>query len=109
MEKSYIEYREGGYWIKDTRISLDSVVYAFKRGASPESIKRAFPLLSLEEVYGAITFYLSHEQEIDSFLAESERRLEAESETRKAEVRAVKPELFGRLEKLRQEREAMPK
>jgi uncharacterized protein (DUF433 family) len=59
MESGYIEQRDGGYWIKGTRISLDSIVHAFNCGAPPESIKRSFPLLTLEEVYGAITFYLS--------------------------------------------------
>jgi hypothetical protein len=43
MEKSYVEQRDGGYWITGTRISLDSIVYAFKRGAAPESMHRAFP------------------------------------------------------------------
>ena len=52
MEKSYVEQRDGGYWMTGTRISLDSIVYAFKRGAAPESIQRAFPLLTLEEIYG---------------------------------------------------------
>src|SRR2546427_4072140 len=59
MEKSYVEQRDGGYWVTGTRISLDSIVSAFKRGAAPESIQRAFPLLTLEEIYGAITFYLA--------------------------------------------------
>jgi hypothetical protein len=29
MAKEYIEQRNGGYFVKDTRVSLDSVVYAF--------------------------------------------------------------------------------
>lgn len=29
MDKAYVENRDGGYWIKGTRISLDSIVYAF--------------------------------------------------------------------------------
>jgi uncharacterized protein (DUF433 family) len=69
MEKSYVEQRDGGYWITGTRISLDSLVYAFKRGAAPESIQRAFPLLTLEEIYGAITFSLAQAQDIDTYLA----------------------------------------
>ncbi len=56
MDKSYVEQRDGGYWVTGTRISLDSIVYAFKRGAAPESLKHSFPLLSLEEIYGAMTF-----------------------------------------------------
>ena len=105
MEKSYVEQREGGHWITGTRISLDSVVYAFKRGAAPESIKRSFPLLSLEEIYGAITFYLSHEKEIDLYLAQAERELDAQSEVRNLEARETSPELFERIDKARRERE----
>jgi uncharacterized protein (DUF433 family) len=107
MEKSYVEQREGGFWITGTRVSLDSIVYLFNRGASPESIKRSFPLLTLEEVYGAITFYLSHEKDIDAYLAQSESALDAEAETRKARARAARPELFERLDKMRHERETV--
>jgi uncharacterized protein (DUF433 family) len=49
-----IEYRNGGYWIANTRISLDSIVYAFRQGHSPKSILQSFPLLTLEQIYGAI-------------------------------------------------------
>jgi len=52
--KQYIEQREEEYWLEGTRISLDSVVYSFLNGESPESIAQNFPLLSLEQVYGAI-------------------------------------------------------
>ncbi|BCL36785.1 DUF433 domain-containing protein [Nostoc sp. MS1] len=53
LVEKYIEQRNQGYWIKGSRISLDSVVYAFLNGDSPESIVQNFPLLSLEKVYGA--------------------------------------------------------
>jgi uncharacterized protein (DUF433 family) len=109
MDNTYVEQRDGGYWIRKTRISLDSIVYAFKRGAAPESIKRSFPLLTLEEIYGAITFYLSHEQEIDSYLSQAETELDAESEARNAQARAANPELFDRLERARQERKTTPR
>jgi hypothetical protein len=33
MENRYVEQREGGYYVTGTRVSLDSVVYAFLRGA----------------------------------------------------------------------------
>ena len=52
--KQYIEQRDEGYWLQGTRVSLDSVVYSFLNGESPESIAHNFPLLSLEQVYGAI-------------------------------------------------------
>jgi len=70
----YVEQRDGGHYVAGTRISLDSVVYAFKRGASPESIYRSFPLIgSLENVYGAITFYLAHKDTVEAYLRDQER------------------------------------
>ena len=50
----YVAERDGGYWIADSRVSLDSIVYAFLNGQSAESIAQSFPVLNLEQVYGAI-------------------------------------------------------
>lgn len=68
MPKDYIEERDSTFYIVGTRISLDSVVYAFRRGDSPETICQNFELLSLEQVYGAIVYYLAHQAEIDGYL-----------------------------------------
>ena len=70
--KEYIEKRENGYWIQETRISLDSVVCSFLNGESPETIAQNFPLLSLEQVYGAIAFYLANQEMIDAYLVEGQ-------------------------------------
>lgn len=72
LTKSYIEQRNEGYWIEGTRISLDSIVYSFLDGESPESIAQNFPLLSLEQVYGAITFYLANHRTVDAYLENGE-------------------------------------
>ena len=53
----YIEQRDGGYYVAGTRLSLDSLVYAFRGGESPETIQQQFPSLSFEQVYGAIAYY----------------------------------------------------
>jgi len=58
MAREYVERREGGYYLIGSRVSLESVVYEFLRGESPEGIVQAFPSLSLEQVFGAILFYL---------------------------------------------------
>jgi uncharacterized protein (DUF433 family) len=68
MTKEYIENRVGNYYITGTRVSLDSVVYAFLRGDSPETICQNFELLRLEEVYGAIAYYLANQADIDAYL-----------------------------------------
>jgi uncharacterized protein (DUF433 family) len=78
MQSEYIEQRNGGYYVAGTRISLDSVVYAFNRGDSPERILKEFPLLDrVSRVYGAIAFYLDHKVEIDKYLEETELEFEA--------------------------------
>ncbi|MGL6338051.1 MAG: DUF433 domain-containing protein [Waterburya sp.] len=76
LAKPYIEQRDRGYWIEGTRISLDSVIYSFLNGESPESIAQNFPLLSLEQVYGAIAFYLANRELIDTYLEEDEVEFE---------------------------------
>jgi uncharacterized protein (DUF433 family) len=72
ITKNYIEKRNNAYYIKDTRISLDSVIYAFLNGVSPEAIAQSFPLLTLEQIYGTITYYLGNKAEIDNYLEEGE-------------------------------------
>jgi uncharacterized protein (DUF433 family) len=102
QSKTYIEQRDGGYWIAGTRISLDSVVYAFLRGAAPESIVRSFPLLSLEQVYGAITFYLAHEQLVNDYLRQGEAAFEALHQASAEALRDAAPALVERLERTRE-------
>jgi len=65
----YVEFRDNGYWIAKTRVSVDSVVLAFRDGLTPETIAAdCFPLLTLEQVYGAITWYLANRAEFDAYL-----------------------------------------
>jgi len=68
----YVDQHDGGYWIAGTRVSLDSVVSAFLEGLSPESIADSFETLTLEQVFGALAYYLKHRPEIDAYLQQSE-------------------------------------
>lgn len=105
MAREYVEQREGAYRISGTRVSLDSIVYAFLRGASPESIAESFPVLSLEQVYGAITYYLGHQTEIDVYLRQGEQ----EFETLREQSRQANPRLYRKLEEARQQSQATRK
>ncbi len=49
-------------------VSLDSVVIAFQEGQSPETIQQLYSALSLEEVYGAVAYYLANRNEVDQYL-----------------------------------------
>lgn len=95
----YIEQRNGGFYVAGTRVSLDSIVYSFKAGDSPETIRQNLPSLSLEQVYGAITFYLAHEQEVDANIAGGE----AELDRSVPPLSESRPELYVRLERARHE------
>ena len=77
MNKQYVENTDGVYRLAGTRVSLDSIVYAFWRGQTAESIAQSFPALTLEHVYGALTFYLANRSEIDAYLKEAEAEFEA--------------------------------
>jgi uncharacterized protein (DUF433 family) len=82
MAREYIEDRDGNYYVAGTRISLDSIVHAFRRGESPETICQNFELLRLEDVYGAIAYYLSNQAHIDAYLLrQSEKWTEGKRNT----------------------------
>jgi uncharacterized protein (DUF433 family) len=99
VSKEYVVQQDGAYRIAGTRVSLDSIVYAFQRGASPESIQRSFQSLSLEQIYGAIAFYLAYQEEIDQYLLAEE----AEFEKLREASRAAHPKLYEKLERARKE------
>jgi uncharacterized protein (DUF433 family) len=77
MIKEYVEKVEGVYRLTGTRVSLDSVVQAFWHGQTAESIAQSFAVLTLEQVYGALTFYLANKSEVDAYLGHSETEFEA--------------------------------
>ncbi|MBS1833375.1 MAG: DUF433 domain-containing protein [Acidobacteria bacterium] len=68
MAVEHIEERNGGLYVKGKRVSLDSIVYAFKNGDSPQTIVQDFYTLSLADVYGAISHYLDNTSEVEAYL-----------------------------------------
>ena len=83
MTHEYVEVRDGSYYVVGSRVSLASVIVAFRDGASPETICQNFPSLSLAQVYGAVAFYLNHPEESDAYLqglAEKWQELERQSQ-----------------------------
>jgi uncharacterized protein (DUF433 family) len=68
MRTEYIQLEGDVYRITGSRVSLDSIVYAFWNGETAETIAQSFPVLTLEQVYGAITCYVARKEEIDRYL-----------------------------------------
>jgi uncharacterized protein (DUF433 family) len=77
MTREYVDQRNGGYYVAGTRVTLESVAYAFRDGESPEMIRQDFPALSLEQIYGAITYYLANKSAVDAYLIEAENEWDA--------------------------------
>jgi uncharacterized protein (DUF433 family) len=59
--------------IAGTRITLDTVVRAFQRGATAEEIAQDYPPVSLPNAYAVIAYYLRHRSEVEKYLAKRER------------------------------------
>ena len=69
-------------------VMLDSIVVAWEDGDSPESIRDAFPSLSLEDVYGAITWVLAHRDEVSAYM---KRQLEVYENQRQRSLAQPNP------------------
>ena len=105
-ELNYVELKDGGYRVRGTRVSLDSVVYRFLEGLSPESIQAdCFPTLTLEQVYGVITFYLANRAEVDEYL----RRSDEEFEEFRRRARDEHPEAHRRLDAILESAPSAPR
>ena len=100
MAKQYVEQRDQGYWIAGSRVSLDSVILAFLDGLSPETIvAECFPVLTPEQVYGAITYYLAHRAKIDAYMQQAD----AEFEALRQATHAADPAFSKKLAKVRRQ------
>ena len=96
----YVEQRGDGWHVLGSRVSLDSLIFAFRDGLSPEAIAReCFPTLRLEQVYGAIAFYLAHRAELDALV----ERSVAEGDAWRREQRTGDAEFSGKMAQARRE------
>jgi len=60
-----------------TRVTLDTVVAAFKDGASAEEIVFQYPSLSLPDVYFVIGYYLQRRVEVEAYLQQRRQLADA--------------------------------
>ena len=93
LSEEYVAAIESGYYVAGTRVSLDSIVYAFLGGQTAEAIAQAFPVLTLEQVYGALTYYLAHRQDVDTYL----RAQRDDFESKRAAAVAADPMFYQKL------------
>jgi hypothetical protein len=78
-------------------VSLDSLVYLFRGGLSAEGMAENYPALSLEQVHGALAFYLANQTEIDAYLADGQRAADSQH----LQSRQTNAELIAKLQRAR--------
>ncbi len=76
-----------------TRVSLDTVIYAFNKGCSPRVILRKYPSLELADIYSTIAYYLWNKEMIDAYLEAREKHAEEVRRKSSQEVALRMPEI----------------
>lgn len=95
------EDEHGAIRIGDTRMLLELVIRAYQRGETPEGIVDSYSTLSVADVYAVISYYLSHQAEIDAYVRQRDdlakeirQQIEAnmtpEQKAFRARLRAIK-------------------
>lgn len=64
----------GRLMIVGHRIALEIIVHAYRRGRSAEAIHESYPSLALGDVYVLLAHYLRHQDRIDAYVDEQDRR-----------------------------------
>ena len=67
--------RGGEPVIRGTGISVRTIVERTRLGDSPEKIINDYPILSIAQVYDALSYYYEHPQEIEQYIAENRKAL----------------------------------
>jgi uncharacterized protein (DUF433 family) len=63
---------DGVVRIASTRVTLDTLVAAYREGMTAEGIVEQYPSLRLADVYSAIGYILNHEDQVQAYLRERE-------------------------------------
>jgi uncharacterized protein (DUF433 family) len=85
----------GSIRIGNTRVTLRTLITAYKQDATPEQIAEQFPTLKLPDIYLTIGYYLDHQAEVDEYLTEQEQ-IAAELR-RQSEAKFHSSDLYQRL------------
>jgi uncharacterized protein (DUF433 family) len=67
---------DGVVRVGSTRVTLDTVVAAFREGMTPEGIVEQYPTLRLAQVYSVVAYVLNHPEEVEAYLRGRQRLAE---------------------------------
>jgi len=93
---------EGGVIrVADTRVTLDTIVIAFKQGDSAENIADDYPTLKLVDVYAVITYYLENQDMVEAYLqrrSEEREQIRQEYEIKHGSQKLLRERLLARVQ-----------
>jgi uncharacterized protein (DUF433 family) len=97
--------KKGVIRVGQSRVRLDTVVFAFNEGCTAEEIVSRYPSLKLGEVYAVIAYYLDHQAAVDEYVKEREKQREKMRQEIQAQpdYRAFRDRLLRRKEQRREQ------
>ena len=99
----HVQERDGELYIGHSRVTLSSAISVWKQGNQrPESIIEAYPTLSLAAAYGAVAYYLDHQEELERYIEERRREFERLRAASHAADPVFHADMRRRMEALRQ-------
>ena len=101
--ESYFEFiGEDVIRIAGTCVGIETVLWDYQEGASPEEIVLRYPTLSLEQVHASITYYLTNRERVEPYLVRVREQQEKAWETQQHQPSEFIRVLRDRLEQQRQ-------
>jgi uncharacterized protein (DUF433 family) len=91
---------DGAIRVSGTRVTLDSLINFYKQHETAEDLHEGFPTVPLADIYAVISYYLTHQAEVDEYL--TRRAKQADQIRQEWEARnppPTKAELLARLDK----------
>ncbi len=79
---------DGVMRVSGTRVTLDTMIAAWREGATAEAIVEQYPSVPLADVYAVLAYYLRHQQEVNAYL---DKRRELAEQTRAENERRFPP------------------
>jgi uncharacterized protein (DUF433 family) len=89
---------DGVVRVGGTRVTLETVVAAFKEGATAEEIVCQYPSLNLADVYSVIGYYLQRQADVEAYLHQRQQQgdmVRAQNETR-SDPQGIRERLLAR-------------
>src|ERR1700704_4783372 len=68
---------EGVIRVGSTRVTLDTVVGAYRKGDTPEQIAQDYSSLQVADIYAVIAYYLRHQNEVAAYLERREQQVDS--------------------------------